>query len=156
AAEALFSERGFEGAGVRPIAAAAGVNPAMIHYYFTSKEGLYLAVIENALATVRALISESMSVSATLEERLFRFARAYAAYVFGHPQLSRILAREMLAGGARFMKILPKYAPTNYGMLRDTLTDGRRRGELRDIDVDLAPISLIGMLVIFQLMRPLV
>ncbi len=156
AAEALFAEHGFAGVGVRQIAAAAGVNGAMIHYYFGNKEKLYHAVIENAAATVRGLIADAIASATSLEERLTRFVKAYAGYIFGHPHLARILLREMLAGGEHIMTIIPKYATTNYGMLHDALAAGVRGGELRDIDVDLAPISLIGMIIVFQLIRPLI
>lgn len=44
AAEAVFSDRGFHGATTRAIAETAGVNLALIHYYFGSKEALYEAV----------------------------------------------------------------------------------------------------------------
>lgn len=47
AAGALFDERGFEGATTREIGARAGVDPALIARYFASKEGLYLAVLED-------------------------------------------------------------------------------------------------------------
>jgi len=156
AAEQLFAEHGFAGVGIRQIAAAAGVNGAMIHYYFGNKESLYRAIIENAASTVRGLIAEAISSATTLEERLTRFVKAYAGYLFGHPHLARILSREMLAGGKHIMEIIPKYATTNYGMLREAMAEGIRGGELRDIDVDLAPISLIGMIIVFQLIRPLV
>jgi len=156
AAEQLFAEHGFAGVGIRQIAAAAGVNGAMIHYYFGNKESLYRAIIENAASTVRGLIAEAISSATTLEERLTRFVKAYAGYLFGHPHLARILSREMLAGGKHIMEIIPKYATTNYGMLREAMAEGIRGGELRDIDVDLAPISLIGMIIVFQLIRPLI
>jgi TetR/AcrR family transcriptional regulator len=156
AAEQLFAEHGFAGVGIRQIAAAAGVNGAMIHYYFGNKEHLYQAIIENAASTVRGLIAEAISSATTLEERLTRFVKAYAGYLFGHPHLARILSREMLAGGKHIMEIIPKYATTNYGMLREAMVEGIRGGELRDIDVDLAPISLIGMIIVFQLIRPLI
>jgi|SRR5947209_8596171 len=156
AAEELFAEHGFAGVGVRQIAAAAGVNGAMIHYYFGNKENLYRAIIENAATTVRGLIADAMRSATTLEERLTRFVKAYAGYIFGHPHLARILSREMLAGGHHLMQIIPKYAATNYGMLREAMAEGMRRGELRQIDVDLAPISLIGMIVVFQLVRPII
>jgi len=156
AAETLFAEHGFAGVGVRQIAAAAGVNGAMIHYYFGNKENLYVAVIENAASTVRGLIAEAMQSATSLEERLTRFVRAYAGYLFDHPHLARILSREMLAGGKHFMQVFPKYGPTNYGMLREAMAEGVRSGELRAIDVDLAPISLIGMIVVFQLLRPII
>ena len=156
AAEPLFAEHGFKGVGIRQIAAAAGANGAMIHYYFGNKEGLYLAIIETAAATVRGLISEAMASASSLEERLTRFVKAYAGYLFGHPHLARILLREMLAGGTHIMEIIPKYATTNYGMLREAMSEGVRRGELRDLDVDLAPISLMGMIIVFQLIRPII
>ena len=156
AAETLFAQHGFAGVGVRQIAAAAGVNGAMIHYYFGNKENLYLAIIENAAATVRGLIAEAIGSATSLEERLTRFVKAYAGYLFGHPHLARILSREMLAGGKHFMQVFPKYGPANYGMLREAMAEGVRRGELRELDVDLAPISLIGMIVVFQLLRPII
>jgi TetR/AcrR family transcriptional regulator len=156
AAEALFAEHGFAGVGVRQIAAAAGVNGAMIHYYFGNKESLYRAIIENAALTVRSLIADATASATTLEERLTRFVKAYAGYIFGHPHLARILSREMIAGGKHVFDILPKYIPTNYAMLRGAMAEGIRGGELREIDVDLAPISLIGMIIVFQLIRPLI
>ena len=45
-AEALFGEKGFDGTSVRDIAQQAGVNLAMISYYFGSKEKLLEAMIE--------------------------------------------------------------------------------------------------------------
>ena len=156
AAERLFAEQGFDGVGIRQIAAAAGVNGAMIHYYFGNKESLHLGIIENAASTVRGLIAEAMSSATTLEERLTRFVKAYATYIFSHPHLARILLREMLAGGEQFMKIVPRYAMTNYGMLREAIAEGVRQDKLRNLDIDLAPISLIGMIIVFQLIRPII
>jgi AcrR family transcriptional regulator len=46
AARATFAERGYDGASIRVIAAAAGVDPALVHHYFGSKEKLFLAVVE--------------------------------------------------------------------------------------------------------------
>ena len=40
-----------------------------------------------------------MQSATSLEERLTRFVRAYAGYLFDHPHLARILSREMLSGG---------------------------------------------------------
>ena len=46
AARAAFAERGFDGASIRVIATAAGVDPALVHHYFGSKDKLFLAAIE--------------------------------------------------------------------------------------------------------------
>jgi AcrR family transcriptional regulator len=46
AARTAFAEKGFDGATVRGIAAAAGVDPALVHHYFGTKDALFLAAVE--------------------------------------------------------------------------------------------------------------
>jgi AcrR family transcriptional regulator len=46
AARTAFAERGFDGATIRAIATAAGVDPALVHHYFGNKDKLFLAAIE--------------------------------------------------------------------------------------------------------------
>ena len=46
AARTAFAERGFDGATIRGIATAAGVDPALVHHYFGTKDKLFLAAIE--------------------------------------------------------------------------------------------------------------
>jgi AcrR family transcriptional regulator len=46
AARAAFAERGFDGATIRGIATAAGVDPALVHHYFGTKDQLFLAAVE--------------------------------------------------------------------------------------------------------------
>jgi AcrR family transcriptional regulator len=46
AARTAFAERGFDGASIRVIAADAGVDPALVHHYFGSKDKLFLAAVQ--------------------------------------------------------------------------------------------------------------
>jgi AcrR family transcriptional regulator len=46
AAREVFAERGYDGASIRQIAAGAGVDPALVHHYFGTKEQLFLAVVQ--------------------------------------------------------------------------------------------------------------
>jgi AcrR family transcriptional regulator len=46
AARAAFAEKGYDGATIRGIAAAAGVDPALVHHYFGNKDKLFLAAVE--------------------------------------------------------------------------------------------------------------
>jgi AcrR family transcriptional regulator len=45
-AGATFAEKGFDGASIRAIATAAGVDPALVHHYFGTKDQLFLATVE--------------------------------------------------------------------------------------------------------------
>ncbi len=46
AAQASFAEKGFRGTTIRGVATAAGVDPALVHHYFGSKDDLFLAALE--------------------------------------------------------------------------------------------------------------
>jgi AcrR family transcriptional regulator len=46
AARTAFAERGYDGASIRAIATAAGVDPALVHHYFGTKEKLFLAAVQ--------------------------------------------------------------------------------------------------------------
>jgi TetR/AcrR family transcriptional regulator len=156
AAEELFAERGFDGTAIRDIAQKAGVNGAMIHYYFGNKEGLYRAMLEGAASRVRALLIETTGKSGSTNERLAAFVEAYAQYTLNQPNLARILYREMLTGAKHIKQVAQQYAATNYSMLKELIAQGIKRGELRGVDAELAPISLMGMVVIFQFLRPII
>ena len=65
-AERIFSDMGFDGSSTRMISGEAGVNMAMLNYYFGSKEGLFLAIFERKISSFQALLQtigndESMS-----------------------------------------------------------------------------------------------
>jgi AcrR family transcriptional regulator len=60
AARTAFAERGFDGASIRVIAADAGVDPALVHHYFGSKDKLFLAAIE-APADPEELLPEALA-----------------------------------------------------------------------------------------------
>jgi AcrR family transcriptional regulator len=46
AARTVFAERGYDGASIRQIATEAGVDPALVHHYFGTKDQLFLAVVQ--------------------------------------------------------------------------------------------------------------
>jgi AcrR family transcriptional regulator len=60
AARTAFAERGFDGATIRAIATAAGVDPALVHHYFGTKDKLFLAAIE-APADPAEFLSEALA-----------------------------------------------------------------------------------------------
>lgn len=74
AAEQAFSELGYGGASLRAIARAAGVNQAMVNYYFTTKEGLFSAVIGRRSKLInerrRELLAQAKAAGKLTMERL--------------------------------------------------------------------------------------
>jgi TetR/AcrR family transcriptional regulator len=156
AAEELFAAHGFSGTRVRQIAERAGVTGALVHYYFENKEGLYRATIESVVGTVRELLAQAAESEAPVNERLHNFIQANTRHILNHPNAARIVLREMLAGGKEVLKVFQKYPKDNYSLLRQLISDGVKRQELRNLDVDIAPLSLMGMIVIFHVFKPLI
>lgn len=76
AALLLFTRRGYASTTVREIVEAAGVTKPVLYYYFQSKEGLYLALLQESFAAFEGLLSEFISTPGTARERLLRYCRA--------------------------------------------------------------------------------
>jgi AcrR family transcriptional regulator len=93
AATDAFSERGFDGASTRDIAARAGVTQGLVTYHFSSKDEVWTAAADRIFGRLREAIQE-----ATLEptptdprERARASIRNYVRFVAGHPELLRFM-----------------------------------------------------------------
>ena len=111
AAESIFAEQGFAGATTAAIAQRAGVPKANLHYYFTTKEALYRAVIERALT---AWLNAASSFDESKDP-----ARALSAYICAEMDLARSMP---LASRIRFTEIT-RGAPMIQDFLDTTLTE---------------------------------
>ncbi|MGK5441925.1 TetR family transcriptional regulator [Micromonospora sp. URMC 105] len=72
AARTAFAERGFDAASIRVIATAAGVDPALVHHYFGSKEELFRATVEIPLDPAELLPEVLAGGADAVGERLVR------------------------------------------------------------------------------------
>lgn len=111
AAESLFAERGFEGTSLQEIATASGLSRGTPSYFFGSKDGLYMAVLERVFAARQAATEAAFApvrewCAGTggvpeLTAALTAAVRDYMAFVASHPTFPALIMREELAGGAR-------------------------------------------------------
>ena len=99
AAEDEFARHGFKGTRMNTIALKAGLPKANLHYYFTNKLGLYIAVLSNIIElwdrTFNTLTAEDDPAQA-----LSRYIRAKMEFSRQQPQASRVFAMEIISGGA--------------------------------------------------------
>ena len=86
-----FIRSGYAATSVREIVAAAGVTKPVLYYYFGSKEGIYLAILEESLATMRALVSEASQSAGTVRERIARVSEELFEAAIGHNQVVRLI-----------------------------------------------------------------
>lgn len=87
----LFSEKGYDATSVREVCAAAGVTKPTLYHFYGSKEGVYRAIVEGALARFQADLVGAVSEAGSLRERLLRMARAYVDAARREPDLARFV-----------------------------------------------------------------
>lgn len=127
----LFSTRGPEAVSVREVAAAAGVNHALVFRHFGSKDGLVRAVFEALFDEVRRL---APAVAAAGDDPLTEGMRAVSA----KPELWRLLAYAALEGGDRVLDDIP--SPFLAGAQRGI----ERRQRAGEIVADVEPPVLMA------------
>ncbi|MFY1595165.1 TetR family transcriptional regulator [Micromonospora sp. WMMD737] len=137
AARAAFAERGFDGASIRAVAAAAQVDPALVHHYFGSKDRLFLAAMHAPVDPAELLPRVLAGDRAGLGERLVRtFLGVWdsPAGTAGVALLRSAVSNEWTAR-----------------LLREFLVTQVLRRILDQLDVDPAELPLRGSLVASQL-----
>jgi AcrR family transcriptional regulator len=152
AAEHAFSEQGLAGARVAAIAAEAGVNKAMLFYYFGSKEGLYDAVLARMGDEVVSMAEAALSdASLPPEERLFAFLEGYRALLAARPKFVRIVMHELLAGGGRLKTLFGPRVPRVLFPFWQCVQQGQAQGTLNPaLDHRIILPALVAPFVLFN------
>src|SRR6266550_6206295 len=94
-----FAREGVAGARTDAIARSAGVNKALLYYYFKDKEALYRAVLDQVFGGVRAAIHNALSQELPPREKLASYVRAHFDYIASNPLYPRIVQAEFLRAG---------------------------------------------------------
>jgi TetR/AcrR family transcriptional regulator len=154
-----FSTNGLAGARMDRIATTAGVNKALLYYYYDSKENLYTAALEMIAGKIR---DRSMAVflsSATPGERLLRTALDHFDRILAQQEFQSLIQQEMMRlhkGESGALSILVKrvFAPV-HTMFQATVREGISSGELIDVDWFQIPLAALGANVFYFLSAPI-
>lgn len=95
AARSMFLQYGYRAVSARQVAVKAGVDPAMVQYYFKGKRGLYVAMLDATIAPLRASLEE-MNAATTGSIDLPRFLQMYMRTIAANPWMPALLIREVL------------------------------------------------------------
>ncbi|MEO7522307.1 MAG: helix-turn-helix domain-containing protein [Gemmatimonas sp.] len=112
AARTVFIRRGTAGARMRDIAAEAGVNQALLHYYFGSKDELAERVFVEAAGRIAPAMASLLDPAATLEQMVERFVEIYIDTVRQTPFVPAYLMAEAHQHPERINKLMQKAVGT--------------------------------------------
>ena len=129
-AEELFSEQGYAATSIRHIADQAGVNPALVHYYFGNKKALLQSVMERTLEPLGKAIA---ALSEKQETSPGAIARLLLSMVAEHPNIPRLLTREVLLPGGEMQQFfVENMAPRLGGALPGLLKREQAAGRMHE------------------------
>jgi TetR/AcrR family transcriptional regulator len=149
-----FAEQGLAGARMDEIAKGAGVNKALLYYYFESKDQLFIGVIHRAFLTIAEALHAALSRLASPGQRLIAFLDANFEVLAEQPVLARLLGHEVdllktisseSIRGLFQQDYLDRIVPL-LAEFRTVLAEGVKTGEFRRVDID-AVLPLLIMLV---------
>jgi AcrR family transcriptional regulator len=146
-AERVFSEKGFDGASTRLISGEAGVNMAMLNYYFGSKDGLFLAVFQRKIASFQDILQNlGNDGSITAWSKMEQYIELYGDKVVANNCFQKLLYQEMgMNRGNDLSDKLRDMLMKNVAELNKILHEGIANGEFKkDIDVAMVIATLYG------------
>jgi AcrR family transcriptional regulator len=144
AAAKEFAQAGFERANVDAISLAAGYAKGTIYNYFPSKEELFLAVVEQALA--QAAATSPAPQDAPARDRLTAILAGFCSWAGQQDALARVLVRECLMGTpGLYPRVIGAEWPLT-AELEAIIAEGMQDGEFRsDIPADLLALAVAGL-----------
>ena len=148
AAVVCFAGDGIAATSLRTIALKAGVTPALVHYYFGSKEQLVEAFIAERMTPVAAALRASLLAAGPDPRALMAaFVRGMHDVVARFPWWPALWVREVLnEKGALRDVLLKQIAPQVAQLVATALAEAQKRGELApDLDPRLTMVSLMGL-----------
>jgi AcrR family transcriptional regulator len=153
AAHRVFLRRGVDAARTREIADEAGVNNALLHYYFRTKERLAETVFTRAAGVLFPRLAEALSSDGTIEERVRRFVAVELDFFEANPYLPGYVLGEMRAHRERMQALVRAVLPVD--RLRGVILDGLQAqldaeaaaGRLRPTRADDFVVNLVSLLV---------
>jgi len=158
AALSEFAVHGLAGARTEQIAAAAGVNKALLYYYFESKEKLYAAALEMVSARVRDKSMQVFLREASPGERLLRAALDHFDRILTQREFQSLMQQEMMRlrkGEEGQLPILVKrvFGPLQ-AIFQSMVREGITSGELIEADWLQIVLAALGGNVFYFLSAP--
>jgi len=153
-----FSEHGLAGARTEQIAEAAGVNKALLYYYFKSKQALYAATLEAMAERVVSRSLASLETGRSAGERIVRFALNHFDRIHSQRAFQSLMQQELMRlreGESNALKpLLEKVFRPTMRPVEELLAEGMRTRELIRADAWQMMYAALGANVFFFLSGP--
>ncbi|MBK6965024.1 MAG: helix-turn-helix transcriptional regulator [Bacteroidales bacterium] len=153
AARKVFTHKGFDGARMQEIADEAGINKALLHYYFRSKDKLFEAIFVEVLNTVFPKIIAVLMSPVSLFEKIEKVSFNYIEMLKKNPDLAIFVFHEISRNPIRLVGNF-KNAGADFNIIKIQIEEEVKAGNMYPIKAEHLIANLISMCVFPFIARP--
>ena len=156
AALTVFARKGKDGARMQEIANEAGINKAMLHYYFRSKDKLYEAVFRHVFNRFSTQHATAVKESPTFAKTLRLFINGFIDSIKEKPDIVRLMVNENLSGGTALGNLIVErqHEKAPPSILKKKLIEAIENGEIRPVDPDHTLLTVLSSCLFFFIWAP--
>ena len=134
AARHIFVEKGFNGCSSREIAKEAGMNVALVNYYFKSKENLFQLVVSSIMKEFAHSIFEVFKTDLSLEQKTRILIENEFDLLSRHPEIPTFIIGELSKKDQNFFQCLDFENDIEKASIHKQVSEAQANGEMRKID----------------------
>ena len=156
AAKRVFQHKGMFGARMEEIADEAGINKAMLHYYFRSKDKLFDAVFQDAAKNFFSKIKELISVDKPLFEKIEYFVENYIELLIQNAFIPAFIITEVHQNPERIKNMFMQSGVNPELIFSNDIKSAISLGIIHPIDPKQLIINIVGLCVFPVAAKPIV
>ncbi|SDK59297.1 DNA-binding transcriptional regulator, AcrR family [Catalinimonas alkaloidigena] len=155
AAHEVFLQKGLDGARMQEIADRAGINKALLHYYFRSKDKLFQQIIGRAVKVMLPRLTQVMNDEVDLFEKIRRVVDTYITFLSLNSYLPIFIINEINRNPEHFAAHIVPVEKIALATLQRQIDEAVAQGQIVPITVPQLLMNIISLCVFPFLGRPL-
>lgn len=154
AARKVFHKKGFEGSRMQEIADNAGINKALLHYYFRNKENLFNAVFREALQEIFAKLFQIAGRNISFEEKIRMIFHDYISFLQKNSYIPGFILAEIRQNPDKLARIF-KSANISPATLYEKMKESVWDESVKEMDYKNFIINILSLCIFPFAARPL-
>lgn len=155
AAKEVFIAKGFAGARMQEIADLAGINKAMLHYYFRSKDKLFHKIFEEVIAQQMPSILSTLSSDIPFHERLALFVDQYITMLQHNPYIPMFILSELSKNSGDMMEFFMGTIKPRFSLILSRLEIELQNSNISNKDPRQFIMNILGLILYPFVAKPL-
>ncbi|MEO9804973.1 MAG: TetR/AcrR family transcriptional regulator [Reichenbachiella sp.] len=156
AAKNVFQRKGMDGSRMQEIANEAGINKALLHYYYRSKQMLFEAVFKNAFSLLAPQLNGILNDDSSIEDKIRNFTANYLTFMNKHPYLPKFIIHEVNRNPEFILKMRDKTGFPNLDKFKKQVAAEVESGTIKSIKAEQLFINIMALNIFPFVATPLI